>query len=752
VERAKQLAPTHEALESDREALTKGTLAFLSAFDADGKFKALGIPRPSEEITIDSDGTPSELLFCGVGSWWSREAMAPLCFDVTDFHGHHWFAFTSPGRLDLERQPTKWHLDLYQKDLKRAFFFKYPVRTMTHTQAAGVADAHLFPESMQQGANLFIRGPEGASGSSYLNIWDPVVREMILGNLRAIARYCRGLERFLFYDKLTWEPLGLVVRGKGDRIWEAGYSGQAIEAFRAYLSEKFGRIEQLNAAWGAEYADFGGITPPPDALTVQRTRATPLTYEWEFFRAKSYRDYLAACVAAIRKEDPGRQVVVEVDTMLECFVAARAGAWRTIQALGTQLIEGHYNNWGGSYPALNLLYSLCHYAGKAPVEMEYIWTYPRLVQPETEEDFRVTGELSVWRKMVWGRKILHVFGDFDGWGYRHNLLEERYCELGPTRGPTGHFVREAGAAIPMGKKRAREFWPYLRDTRIVTPKIAVLVPFVSELNAYPYIGPYSGYSICKTESAALDRIFRENDLDFRYVPEELVVDGTEELTEFRALVVPCAPYFPAGLAQKLLDWTKAGGTLIAAGVPGIYDPYGFHKPELMDGVFGSALRYDYTGDHKRWRWGLDPRGKTAVIVSSDDRTLLVEAKHGEGAMLVAGESFSSQAHGKRLAAAVVQRLRATIGRPTAESGRHGFEMVAREDGGGQRYLFITNPSLRETIADDVTVDRAYSRVIDLGISKEFAVPIAERAEGEGAWTRFRVRLAPGEGTVLKLVE
>lgn len=79
-------------------------------------------------------------------------------------------------------------------------------------------------------------------------------------------------------------------------------------------------------------------------------------------------------------------------------------------------------------------------------------------------------------------------------------------------------------------------------------------------------------------------------------------------------------------------------------------------------------------------------------------------------------------------------------------------MVVREDGDGQQYLFITNPDLRKAIADDVTVDRAYSRVIDLGISREMTVPIAERAQGEDARTRLRMRLAPGEGTVLKLVE
>ena len=40
-------------------------------------------------------------------------------------------------------------------------------------------------------------------------------------------------------------------------------------------------------------------------------------------------------------------------------------------------------------------YDLCRYAGKHPIQTEFIWTYPRRIPLETEEDFRVNGELDV---------------------------------------------------------------------------------------------------------------------------------------------------------------------------------------------------------------------------------------------------------------------------------------------------------------------------------------------------------------------
>ena len=119
-------------------------------------------------------------------------------------------------------------------------------------------------------------------------------------------------------------------------------------------------------------------------------------------------------------------------------------------------------------------------------------------------------------------------------------------------------------------------------------------------------------------------------------------------------------------------------------------------------------------------------------------------------------------------------LEQAIGWPAARSDRHPFEMVTREDASGQRYLFITNPSLNELALDYVTVDREYRQIIDLGISSSFQVPLVQREPmavvgryystsehvdrssiisvvSPPGRTTFQFRLTPGEATVLKLL-
>jgi len=779
--RTEQLEVRLAELEAEREALTQATLEFLRAFDREGKFESLGIPYRNAEVKLSADGTPNQLLFCtiaGAGHGGpDRKQEDPLCFDVVDFFFYSQnLTFRAPGVLDLEAPSLQGRLASLASDVEAGFLVKQSVNVQYGTlmHLLGKWEDHT-PDEVEA---LYLANSAGdRSGTG--NIWHPTIRERHTANLAAVARFCKQLPNFLIYDKLTWEPFGLWVAGdSSDSPHEGGYNPEAQVAFRAYLHDKFGDIERLNEAWRTNYTDFASIAPPADAYVVTRRRASPLSHEFELFRMQSWIDHLTMCVQAIQKEDPDHPIVVEVPTLTAHFGTGMPAAYRMMTQIPAQLIEDHYNAWAGSYSDLNLLYSLCLYAGKVPVESEYIWTYPRLISVHTEDQFRVTGELSIWRKMVWGRKVLNVFGTFAGWGYRHNYMDEAYCELGPTLGPTGSLVREAGVAIPMGKKRAREFWPYLADTEVVKPRIAVLVPTTSIINEYPYHTPFAAYSTINTELIRFERFLTPRDLDFRFIPEEVVVSGEEDLSAFRAIIVPYAPYFPPGLADKLLQWTKAGGTLIASGVVGLYDPYGFDDPALLNSVFGRGLRHRYAGDDKNWKWNLHVRqgdDSITIMVRDDRRPILVSARYGQGRVLLSGQAITSTPHQQQLQAVLVRELADAIGCPTAYSDHHRFELVTREGNEGQRYLFITNPNLDEVAVDYVTVEGEYPRVIDLGIGSHCQVPLAPRkpmavnsryyttSQDTGGSTfvsvvsprgrtTFQMHLAPGEGTVLKLVK
>ena len=132
--------------------------------------------------------------------------------------------------------------------------------------------------------------------------------------------------------------------------------------------------------------------------------------------------------------------------------------------------------------------------------------------------------------VVWGRQLLQVHGLADGWSYGHNYLDEQHCSLHQpqTYSGSGRFVREAGTSLVLGKKRAREFWPYVRDTEVVKPKIALVVPTASMLNEYPYQALSQSYPLYLRAFVRWSQMLDHRDLDFRHVPEGAILAGDGE--------------------------------------------------------------------------------------------------------------------------------------------------------------------------------------------------------------------------------
>ena len=779
--RSNRLVDKLAELDHQREELTADTLAFLDRFDKDGKFDSLGIPY-RREVTIGPDGRTSDLLFCTMslshkGHGPSRQLEDPLCFDVADFL--FWGTeLEGVGKVKIDERVQR-RLQQAARDAELGYYLKQTI-LLRAKDIIRWTDPRFLPEDEQDDKYLYLTNADGKQ-DRYTNIWHPAIRDLLRQNMPALARFCKTIPNFLMYDKLTWEPPALHVtyaEGPDSRAVEAGYSPQAIAAFRDYLAEKFGPIDRLNEAWRSDYGQFSQIEPPPGPFVVQRRRATPLSHEFELFRNYSWADYLAEATELIQSEDPDHPVAAEIHTLSASFPRGAVLSFQLMQRVPVQFVEDHYNHWSAHYTALQMVYDLCRYAGKQPVEMEYIWTYPRLESPVGEEEFRVTGELSVWRSMVWGRQMLHVFGMYDGWGYQHNYMDEAYsCALGPELGPTGVLVREAGTAIPVGKKRAREFWRYLDGTEVVKPKIALVVPGTSLVNEYPYHHPHDALSTINAELVRFERFLTPRDMDCRFVPEEVIVSSEEDLVGFNVIMLPYTPYFPDGLAEKVLRWVQAGGTLISSGVPGVYDAHGFDRPELMDAVFGSQVRYEYSGDDDVWRWRLtltDQPGSAAAseLVGGSEGPLMIGKEYGQGRVILTAHSCFATPHHRQLQAKLADVLEQAIGWPTAASDHHAFEMVTRQGENGERYLFITNPSLTDTVMDYVTVDGEVSSVIDLGIGSHCKVALAPREpimvnsrydctsrHSDGTTfvtvaslpgrTTFQMRLAPGEATVLR---
>src|SRR5436190_9695059 len=400
-------------------------------------------------------------------------------------------------------------------------------------------------------------------------------------------------------------------------------------------------------------------------------------------------------------------------------------------------VDMHMNNFPPNLPEQIYLYSLCRLTGKVPVQFEFIWTFPRTgpFDDANESDFRATCQASVWRNLVWGKKVLVFFDFYYDWPAYHNAFFD------PSLGYS--ILRPSACVVPVTKRKALRFNDILMETEVATPPIIALEPTTSVLNSPPLHPNQSfSYHTGVASREVHDVLFPKN-YPFLYVPEQAVLEGYA-LDAHKVIILPQAPCFPEGLAERLLTWVKRGGTLISIGVPGIWDAYGQEDGQIIKEVFGKSRIEDEQPGKWKWAWEME-KASSGVNWRTNDgsgKVLAAMATYGKGRVLVSSGGFGSA----ELRARFYATLDSAIGQKPAAAEKDLFELVLREDRRGHRYLFALNPHTRDVREDEVRISGAYAHCVDLGVGSGVPVPAAV-AGGE---TRFRLRLRPGEGTVVAL--
>jgi hypothetical protein len=568
---------------------------------------------------------------------------------------------------------------------------------------------------------------------SQVNIWNHQVRDYLRGYCETQARTLSGDPFLVCYD-YTGEPHPFGSQPAGQPQF-SGYNESAVVAFRDYLRAKFGRIDKLNRAWHATYASFDSIQPPPDLYLAPPARATPLTYEFERFRCDSHAQLWKMVYDAYRRYDAAKPIAANAGMFMSGWPVEGLDAYQLQKTGVADWIDMHMNNFWPNLAEQIYLYSLCRLSGKVPVEFEYIWTFPRTgpLEDTREADFRTTCLASVWRNLVWGKKVLVFFDFYYDWPAYHNAFLDH--DLGYS------ILRPSACVVPVTKRRALRFNDILMHTEVVTPPIIVLEPTASILNS-PQLHPNQSFSYhSQVAGKEVHGLLFPKNYPFLYVPEAAVLDGYA-LKQHRVIVLPQAPYLPEPLTEQLLKWVKQGGTLISLGVPGIWNPYGQDDLRLVREVFGPS---QVTDEGKwNWRWEL-ARGNAAVLEQVRDpqgRLQAALALYGKGRVLVSTGNFQSPEL-QRLFYEVLSR---GLGPKPADCEQNAFELVLRGDERGQRYLFALNPHTRETREAQVTLAGEFRHCADLGVGSGVPVPVLL----EDGRTQFRLRLHPGEGTVISL--
>jgi len=569
-----------------------------------------------------------------------------------------------------------------------------------------------------------------------VNIWNPQVRDYLRDYCETQAGTLKDDPWLLCYD-YTAEPHPWAAQPPNPpRLPQySGYNESAVRGFRDFLQKKFGSIGRLNRSWQTHYVSFSSIQPPPDPYAQPPAKATPLSYEFERFRCDSHTAFWRLAAESYRKFDKTKPIVANASMYMSGWPVEALDAWQLQKASAADWVDMHMNNFWPNLPEQIYLYSLCRLSGKVPVQFEYIWTFPRVApfDDTSEADFRATCEASIWRNLVWGKQAFVFFDLGYDWPAYHNAFLDR--DLGYS------ILRPSSCVIPLMKLKALRFNDLFMNTEVESPPIIVLQPSTSILNSPP-IHPNQGFSYHTSIAGnEVHKLLFPKNYPFLYVPEEAVLDDGYALQKHQIIILPQAPYLPAQMTPRLLDWVKRGGTLISFGVPGIWNPYGRDDLSLVKKVFGNGEVIDQRPGQWQWSWTPLQPNPRAEWFTNANTIVAARAGFGRGRVLISTGVYKNP----ELQTLFYRTLDQAMRRP-AVSAENRFELVLRTDPQAHRYLFALNPHTREPREDEIVLAGSHSSCIDLGIGSGVAVPASVKSNE----TKFRLRLEPGEGTVIAL--
>lgn len=575
------------------------------------------------------------------------------------------------------------------------------------------------------------------TGLFELDFRHPEVLKMLERYLLEVAAKYKGDERVMGY-LTAWEPQGDEGGPAPWGHWSTGGRTPAGETqFREAMKAKFGTIEALNEAWKSEYENFEAIVPPPDIMVgpnperaelVQKLfsgSCPPLYYEFNRFLKDSYADYLAWCYRTLKEADPTHAVGIspsygELDGYLGVGRDSFRWADTASDMYGSELNSSldEVFNW-----------SVSRASGKVNAIFECVWNSSENWNHPNEAVTRALARRNLWRMTAWGRRLMSLYGAEDTYGgssYNNLMVYETDFRL----------MRRSGGVIEPLRRKLRAAEDVWFGAPIVEPEIAIIKPTTSEICSWSWEGVTR--VIGRVHNLLYDRNYH-----YVFIPEEHVISGRESLKRFKAVILPNATHFPAGLTERLLPWVEEGGALISIGIAGGFTPYGEEDGALMKTLFGD-ISYAPWFTYGEFGWLIQISG-VAPHVEVDGKSLAstLSATYGKGRALLINR-LNLTGEGDRYGDMLYQWLDAAAPRRVRVEGST-LEVILRENRDGL-YVTLINPHVHDTATATVHVDGSYKWAIDRGIEGGVPVP-HERNDG---MTNFNISLAPGEGTLIEL--
>ena len=355
-------------------------------------------------------------------------------------------------------------------------------------------------------------------------------------------------------DHMTFRQHGVFGYSLGDEIVMRGscLSPHCLRAYRKYLEQKYGAIEDLNASWGSSYRSFDEIEllDPKDneGAEAKRRGIYARWYDRQAFQSYNICQYFKKFGDAFRRIDPKAVTGFE----------------------GT----GHFH--------YNVDYDLI-------IRTNQFWGTTRGPEDEVVRSL-IPGDFPWFDSMGFGKTAKYLLWEYwrnftrgcsDVAWWRWNRLETHHGFLAPWLAPfdaTKEMLADT-AVVRNG------LGTLLVKSQRLDDGVAILYSHPSAHATQVETGPSYGYY--RSIHSFWIRTLLEMRLEFRYVSDRMLRLGEFKPGSAKVLVLAQAEAIGPGEAAAIRRFVEAGGTVIADFRPGIYtDRCKPRAGSALAGLFG----------------------------------------------------------------------------------------------------------------------------------------------------------------------
>jgi hypothetical protein len=412
--------------------------------------------------------------------------------------------------------------------------------------------------SYTQAKQLYFKDPTSKEAlKRHPSLSDPVWLSMITDRLRATVRL-NAPYRPYFYSLA--DETGIADLGAQ---WDFDFSDQSLEAMRIWLQERYGTLAALNAAWGSDFKDWNLVTPQTTNEAMKRSDGNWTSWaDFKEWMDMAYAKAIKAGVDAVHEVDPDAYAGV---------VGAQKPGWggydySRLTQVATVMepydIGGSVKLVHSLNPAIPLL-STTFASGDG--ERQRIW----------HELFQGNRGLILWDE---DQRYIRPDGSKGEGGVQ---AETYYNELRNGLAATiiASKAEDDGIAVHFSQPSLRTQWMLERqpDGDAWMKRDA---SYERSHNDFLRLRESWGHAIA------------DQGLQYQFISYQQVENGALLKNGYRVLLLPNSSSLSASEAAEIRSFVQRGGTVIADGMPGIYNEHSRRLP-------ASSLADLFPGDHAK---------------------------------------------------------------------------------------------------------------------------------------------------------